>query len=104
MMRSIGVGEVRPTDWNAAEEVGSGSTTVAVPIGCWQVTGGALPALVPLLALDAIEAFGSFDDVVMQPVSAIQLAAANSPHLFNIRAPITHSRPSVTLAQFLREP
>lgn len=85
-MRSIGVGEVRPTDWNAADEVGSGSTTMAVPSGCWQVTGGIAAELVPALAAEAIEGFGSL--VLAHPPSTTQPASASGTNLFDMYAPI----------------
>ena len=102
-MRSIGTGEVKLTDWNAAAEFASGSTTMAVPSGCWQLTGGVEAELVPALALDAIEGFGSLD-VVTQPPSATQPASASSPNLFDIDAPTTRYARSLTLAQFQSVP
>jgi hypothetical protein len=102
MMRSIGTGEVKLTDWNAAAEFASGSTTMAVPSGCWQLTGGVEAELVPALALDAIEGFGSL--VLAHPPSATQPASASSPNLFNIDAPTTRYARSLTLAQFQSVP
>ena len=54
MMRSIGAGEVRFIAWSAAIAFASGSTTVAVPSGCWQLTSwAAVEASPPPLAADA---------------------------------------------------
>jgi hypothetical protein len=87
-MRSIGVGEARPTDWNAAAEVGSGSSTVAVPRGCWQLTGGVAAELVPALAEDAIVGLGSLVLMLAHAPRTTQPASASRLKLFDIHAPI----------------